>query len=740
MAPLLLKHVVRFSSQDSTSGKVENLLKSQTVPSAGRWTCSKEGCCDQLEAEFQLERASRISHVDIGNYGSAFVEVLVGNSMWTPKKDFVSLIPSAMLMTPGDCKQWNQTKSVRMFHGDSLNQKTLSELWDRIRVICRQPFRKDKQFGLSFIRILAPDSQDKSSPLLQSDSNKQFAENVSNCVRQDEVEDTSPALKHLLSRHFKKSPDGQNALNRGSKMLQAALDKPRTPQPNSNPKRSLEMVDSYYGDPDNLRCDDLFGWRGINPWLETGPLQGGDKSLKANQATSELPDKKWSLNGDIEDETECFLDGIDFSKVDMETVTYSDLRSQMEAQRECRLTKAEKKIFLKMAKDVVSKVMEKLETKANDRVESPSESTRSSKKDPDKVSPLSRIKSPATSRVSLDSDSDDGNDLPSVFTKTKPVWKPPITTPQVNSDSEEEDLPSYLSTNSQDTKIRTHKRIADNNSKISCRSKVDSQNCGTPSKRTKQTKDETSRPDSDYDYDTIDVSLSQRARATKQPQTLASDDSNEPSSKRASVYESTSCTRTVISDSDDEVPSKNNFSQSAKAQRNGELSDSDNDLPPVLSRQPPTEPLKKENVKMSRFKELTAKTTKSSMGKGSSSLSASSASSNPSLPSSLYYEPPLQRNAKSDAPIVGSSSASECHVECPICGQLFLDYLIEEHASRYTDFAPCSPPHQSSPEELVDCPICIKRLPRSAIAEHANLCAERSLTSSSHEDGAITLV
>ncbi|EDO41330.1 predicted protein [Nematostella vectensis] len=541
-------------------------------------------------------------------------------------------------------------------------------------------------------------------------------------------------------RHFKKSPDGQNALNRGSKMLQAALDKPRTPQPNSNPKRSLEMVDSYYGDPDNLRCDDLFGWRGINPWLETGPLQGGDKSLKANQATSELPDKKWSLNGDIEDETECFLDGIDFSKVDMETVTYSDLRSQMEAQRECRLTKAEKKIFLKMAKDVVSKVMEKLETKANDRVESPSESTRSSKKDPDKVSPLSRIKSPATSRVSLDSDSDDGNDLPSVFTKTKPVWKPPITTPQVNSDSEEEDLPSYLSTNSQDTKIRTHKRIADNNSKISCRSKVDSQNCGTPSKRTKQTKDETSRPDSDYDYDTIDVSLSQRARATKQPQTLASDGSNEPSSKRASVYESTSCTRTVISDSDDEVPSKNNFSQSAKAQRNGELSDSDNDLPPVLSRQPPTEPLKKENVKMSRFKELTAKTTKSSMGKGSSSLSVSSASSNPSLPSSLYYEPPLQRNAKSDAPIAGSSSASECHVECPICGQLFLDYLIEEHASRCTDFAPCSPPHQSSPEELVDCPICIKRLPRSAIAEHANLCAERSLTSSSHEDGAITLV
>lgn len=31
--------------------------------------------------------------------------------------------------------------------------------WDRLRVICRQPYNKDKQFGLQFIDIIADDKQ-----------------------------------------------------------------------------------------------------------------------------------------------------------------------------------------------------------------------------------------------------------------------------------------------------------------------------------------------------------------------------------------------------------------------------------------------------------------------------------------------------------------------------------------------------------------------------------------------------
>ena len=44
--------------------KVENLLKCS--PDSGPWKCSKDEDSGQIEAEFQMERASYITHIDIG--------------------------------------------------------------------------------------------------------------------------------------------------------------------------------------------------------------------------------------------------------------------------------------------------------------------------------------------------------------------------------------------------------------------------------------------------------------------------------------------------------------------------------------------------------------------------------------------------------------------------------------------------------------------------------------------------
>ena len=52
----------------------------------------------------------------LGNCGSAFIEILVGNSMWSQNKPYVTLLPSAMLMSPNDCKHWIKTHTVRMFN------------------------------------------------------------------------------------------------------------------------------------------------------------------------------------------------------------------------------------------------------------------------------------------------------------------------------------------------------------------------------------------------------------------------------------------------------------------------------------------------------------------------------------------------------------------------------------------------------------------------------------------------
>ena len=50
-----------------------------------------------------------------GNAGSAFIELLVGSSMWPSGKDYVTLLPSQMLMSPADSKTGKNNSGVKMF-------------------------------------------------------------------------------------------------------------------------------------------------------------------------------------------------------------------------------------------------------------------------------------------------------------------------------------------------------------------------------------------------------------------------------------------------------------------------------------------------------------------------------------------------------------------------------------------------------------------------------------------------
>ena len=51
----------------------------------------------------------------IGNAGSAFIELLVGSSMWPSGKDYITLLPSTMLMSPVDSKLGKNNSGVKMF-------------------------------------------------------------------------------------------------------------------------------------------------------------------------------------------------------------------------------------------------------------------------------------------------------------------------------------------------------------------------------------------------------------------------------------------------------------------------------------------------------------------------------------------------------------------------------------------------------------------------------------------------
>ena len=65
--------------------------------------------------------------------------------------------------------------------------------------------------------------------------------------------------------------------------------------------------------------------------------------------------------GDIEDEVECFLDGFNLEKIPLESITYKHLKETMEEARGSKLSKEEKKIFVKLAERQVRDVLEKRE-------------------------------------------------------------------------------------------------------------------------------------------------------------------------------------------------------------------------------------------------------------------------------------------------------------------------------------------------------------------------------------------
>merc|ERR1712071_44460 len=135
MAPVKFSHLISCSSEDPNQ-PAENLVKEGAYR---KWRCKTNGE-SKVWVELQLEKTCNIHGIDIGNHGSAFVEVLV-------------LLNSATFMSPIESRNETNLQRVRMFRLQELNKATLTEKWDRIRVVCTQPFNKQLKYGLSFITV-----------------------------------------------------------------------------------------------------------------------------------------------------------------------------------------------------------------------------------------------------------------------------------------------------------------------------------------------------------------------------------------------------------------------------------------------------------------------------------------------------------------------------------------------------------------------------------------------------------
>eukprot|EP00095_Tigriopus_kingsejongensis_P001221 snap_masked-scaffold1412_size42778-processed-gene-0.4 protein:Tk01221 transcript:snap_masked-scaffold1412_size42778-processed-gene-0.4-mRNA-1 annotation:"dna repair protein xrcc1" len=149
MPEIRIAHVVSFSSEDPVF-KADNLLLNDGKK---KWRSQEPGE-KRVWVILQLEKASHIDHIDIGNDGSAFVEVQVGRTQDGQDSDgFRSLLVASSFMSPLESRNEENQCRVRMFGRETLNQGLVKERWDRVRVVCTQPFNKQVKYGISFITL-----------------------------------------------------------------------------------------------------------------------------------------------------------------------------------------------------------------------------------------------------------------------------------------------------------------------------------------------------------------------------------------------------------------------------------------------------------------------------------------------------------------------------------------------------------------------------------------------------------
>ncbi|CAB3227973.1 unnamed protein product [Arctia plantaginis] len=150
MPRVKIDYIVSFSSEDPEH-PASNLLAWEV--SKKKWLCKKgESSCSVV---LQLTKAVKISSVHIGAYHSALVEVLVARSE-KASDQYQVLVPSCVFVSPAESRRDEPAERVRSFGAEQLASDARAQRWDRVRVVCSQPYNKHCKYGLSFIHIDEP--------------------------------------------------------------------------------------------------------------------------------------------------------------------------------------------------------------------------------------------------------------------------------------------------------------------------------------------------------------------------------------------------------------------------------------------------------------------------------------------------------------------------------------------------------------------------------------------------------
>jgi len=193
------QRVVSCSSEDR-SYRAENLLKPENYK---KWISGKDAN-GQIECIIEFEKPTLISSIDVGNDGSAFIELFVSRSNTDDPKQWTVFLPSTLLMTPSESRSNLNRNQVKLLKSTDFIPTCLKEKWTRVKIICEQKFNQMHQFGLCFIKFYSPQNSDDETTTSDQSTN---TKNVQQRRIDDDDDETGKAQSKIGSFFAKKQAE-----------------------------------------------------------------------------------------------------------------------------------------------------------------------------------------------------------------------------------------------------------------------------------------------------------------------------------------------------------------------------------------------------------------------------------------------------------------------------------------------------------------------------------------------------
>jgi len=248
-------HEVAYFSAEHSKFSVKNLLNG-----SGKWTTPQNSKLDKLEAEFCLGSPTKITGIDIGNFWTSSVEVVVGLSTWPQNKREV-LLPNQIFMNRMHCMNGENKETMKFFRTkEHFSAEVAAKKWDRVKIICQQPFRRESEiFGLSMFVLHGEVEKNlpiKSSfvPVTASPLSKNSPNNGLEDFMKNKLDILKPktgkvsmsgVLKSLENRNsLSETPGTSSPVSRSGKLVVSAQSIKSAKNPKSFRKEALEFLEN----------------------------------------------------------------------------------------------------------------------------------------------------------------------------------------------------------------------------------------------------------------------------------------------------------------------------------------------------------------------------------------------------------------------------------------------------------------------------------------------------------------